>query len=139
MDSVVLEPRKPNANRRSQRVLLSIGIIISGTRHDGVRFEEETATSNVNAHGALILLSYRVEIGQLLTMSNVKTGEQLPCTVIDVTDEDRGKMEVGIEFLKPSPRFWRVSFPPDDWSPRSPEAKKYSGPPTSLPKKASSR
>jgi hypothetical protein len=32
-------------------------------------------------------------------------------------------LEVGIELEKPSPRFWRVSFPPEDWTPRSAEAK----------------
>jgi hypothetical protein len=31
---------------------------------------------------------------------------------------------VGIEFDEPAPRFWRVAFPPEDWSPHSPEAKR---------------
>jgi hypothetical protein len=36
----------------------------------------------------------------------------------------RSQLEVGIEFLGPAPRLWRVAFPPEDWSPRSPEAKR---------------
>ena len=31
------------------------------------------------------------------------------------------KSEVGVEFLKPAPKFWRISFPPDDWTPKDPE------------------
>jgi len=38
---------------------------------------------------------------------------------------------VGIEFLEPSPRFWRIAFPPEDWSARSPEAKGFVTPPVS--------
>jgi len=33
--------------------------------------------------------------------------------------------EIGLEFAKPFPHFWRVAFPPADWSPRSPEAKRF--------------
>jgi hypothetical protein len=30
-----------------------------------------------------------------------------------------------LEFSKPNPGFWRISFPPDDWTNKSPEAKKF--------------
>jgi hypothetical protein len=26
-----------------------------------------------------------------------------------------GKIQMGVEFVKPSPRFWQIDFPPDDW------------------------
>ncbi|HET9993940.1 MAG TPA: hypothetical protein VFQ18_00915 [Candidatus Acidoferrum sp.] len=119
--------------------MLSISIVVSGKRHDSHRFAEETVTSVVNAHGALILLAERVDAGQSLTIRNVKSGEEHPCTVIEIGAEDEGKTEVGIEFSEPSPRFWRVAFPPDDWSPRSPEAKQYSGPPPTFTKRARSK
>jgi hypothetical protein len=31
--------------------------------------------------------------------------------------------EVGLDFVKASPGFWRISFPPPDWTTESPEAK----------------
>jgi hypothetical protein len=68
-----------------------------------------------------------VTVGQLVRMKNVAANEELSCTVIDV---NRGSMlisEVGLEFTQPNPNFWRVSFPPADWSPRNPEAKRYAG------------
>jgi hypothetical protein len=34
-----------------------------------------------------------------------------------------GKAEIGLEFTSPHPTFWRVAFPPEDWTPRHPEAR----------------
>ena len=84
---------------------------------------EETQTLIVNAHGALIQLALTVEMGQLLVIKNKQTMEQLVSRVVHLGAEQTGKREVGIEFEAPSPRFWRVTFPPADWTPRSPEAK----------------
>jgi len=84
---------------------------------------EETQTLIVNAHGALIQLALTVEVGQLLGIKNLQTMEQLVCRVVHLGPDQLGKREVGIEYEVPSPRFWRVTFPPADWTPRSPEAK----------------
>ena len=110
--------------RRSQRVMLSLRILVGGGRHDGKRFSEETVTSVVNAHGALIFLAEKVALGQTVIVRNIKSNEELQAEVVDVGAVYEGKTEVGIEFIEAAPRFWRVAFPPEDWSPRSPEAKR---------------
>ena len=33
------------------------------------------------------------------------------------------KFDVGVDFSQPNPKFWSVSFPPDDWTPSHPDAK----------------
>jgi len=38
-----------------------------------------------------------------------------------------GKAEIGLEFTAPRPTFWRVAFPPEDWTPKSPEARNVLG------------
>jgi len=124
---------RPNAfanQRRSQRVLLSVPLRVSGKRMNGSPFVEHTNTLIVNAHGALILLKEAVHIGQPLTLRNAATGEEEQCTVVDMNDGPNGIPEVGVEFADSNPRFWRVSFPPADWSARSPEAKRYSSSPS---------
>jgi len=105
--------------------MLSIGIVITGDLPNGHRFSEETCTSVVNAHGALILLAEEVTRGQLVTIRNVKSGEELQGEVVEIAESRAGKSEVAVEFLEPSPRFWRIAFPPEDWSARSPEAKGF--------------
>lgn len=122
--------------RRSQRVMLSLKILVGGGRLDGKRFSEETVTSIVNAHGVLIFLAENVTLGQTLIVRNIKSNEQLQAEVVDIGAAYEGKTEIGIEFIEAAPRFWRVAFPPEDWSPRSPEAKRRSVSPPVSPIKA---
>ena len=110
--------------RRSQRILLTIPIVISGIRSNSAPFSERTSTLIVNAHGALIQLRERVLVGQELRMRNSGTNEEIVCTVVDINPGNAARPEVGVEFSVPCPHFWRVSFPPADWTPRSPEAKR---------------
>jgi hypothetical protein len=104
--------------------MLAVKILVGGDRLDGKRFSEEAITSVVNVDGALIFLVEKVKLGQVLIVRNVKSNQELQAEVVDIGPEYEGKSEVGIEFLEAAPRFWRVAFPPEDWSPRSPEAKR---------------
>jgi hypothetical protein len=76
-----------------------------------------TTTLIVNATGALVYLATAVSEGQKLQMVNSITGEQILCTVANITEraEVKAKWEVGIAFTEQKPRFWGISFPPDDW------------------------
>jgi hypothetical protein len=38
---------------------------------------------------------------------------------------ETGATEISVEFESPSPRFWHIAFPPEDWTPKSPEAKRF--------------
>src|SRR5258708_38917007 len=71
----------------------------------------------------MILLGLKVSVGQLLTLRNSTTGEEAACPVVYVSPHESEKQQVGIDFMKPCPRFWRISFPPPDWPTQSPEAK----------------
>lgn len=117
------QPNKTTHLRRSQRVCLSLSITVFREGPGKNVASEETTTLIVNAHGALIQLALTVEIGQLLRIKNTQTLEELVGRVINLGPDQPGKREVGIEFEVPSPRFWRIAFPPSDWTPRSPDAK----------------
>ena len=41
------------------------------------------------------------------------------------------RMQVGVDFMNPCPRFWRISFPPPDWTSQSPDAKGITNRPSS--------
>jgi len=122
-------PLRPNPNakqRRSQRILLAVPVIVSGKRPAGAPFAERTRTLVVNAHGALVELREPVLIGQTLRIKNVATNEEIECRVADINPGNTSLPEVGVEFSgTTAAHFWRVSFPPADWSPRSPEAKRF--------------
>lgn len=110
----------PN-RRRSQRVLLRLPILIVARGADNRHESENAFTINVSAHGALLLLSMRVSLNQKILIRHIETLEEQFVRVIHVTPAAEGKSEVGVDFLKPAPKFWRISFPPDDWTPHDPE------------------
>jgi len=119
-------PMPAGARRRSQRVLMQVGIRIRGKDTQGKDFEEFTETLAINAHGALILLAARVTSGGAVHVRHNKTEEEQECHVAFLGPVRGGKAEIGLEFTAPRPTFWRVAFPPEDWTPRSPEARAIS-------------
>jgi hypothetical protein len=104
-------------NRRSQRIDLHVPVLVYRRPRDGPQFYETTHTLVVSAHGALIPLTDLVARRQLLFVQNTNTGEQEECRVVYVTAEPPGPSKVAVEFTKPVPRFWRVAYPPADWTP----------------------
>jgi hypothetical protein len=120
--------------RRSHRVNIAMPVLVRGTK--GTQsFEEAAQTISVSAHGCMVRMANPVARGQEVAIVNTKTAEELPCTVTFIGQKDQGKTEVGVEFAEPSPLFWRIAFPPEDWDPSE---RKRSGTPHqpagSLPK-----
>jgi hypothetical protein len=101
--------------RRSMRVLLSVPINVSGKNKTNENFDEESRTLVVNAHGALISLAAKVVAGQEITLSNNSTQSSISCRIVYLGNPTSGKVQMGIEFVKPCPSFWQIDFPPDDW------------------------
>lgn len=120
-----IRPGQSTSQRRSQRILFSMPLRVSGKLVNNSAFAEYTSTLIVNAHGGLILLQQAVSPGQIVTLKNVRTEEEVPCTVVYIHPRASGVQEVGVEFEQPNSRFWRVLFPPEDWTPHSPEAKGF--------------
>jgi len=104
-----------SGRRRSMRVLLSVPIYVTGETKEGQKFEEQTRTLVVNAHGALISLAARVMAGQRIQVSNPATRKSMVCRIVYVGNPAAGKMQMGVEFTEPCPCFWQIDFPPDDW------------------------
>jgi hypothetical protein len=117
-------PRDISVRRRSQRVIMSIPVTVKWSGPDGLEAEETTASLVVNAHGALLALAANIAEGQTLRLVNRMTREEESCRVVYLGPASSGKVRVAIEFLQPSPEFWHITFPPDDWLARdTPERK----------------
>ncbi len=102
--------------RRSSRVAIDIPVEVFGQSLDGKIFHEETRTLVVNAHGALISLATGINLRQTILLVNKKTNNQMECRVTFRKEIDKERAEVAIEFANPSPRFWGIAFPPEDWN-----------------------
>jgi hypothetical protein len=132
----IIDPPVVNMSRlrRSQRIHIRIKVVVALRGGNGECRTEETSTRIVSVHGALLLLQMGVDVGEVLTVTNVQTQEEALCRVVNLECSDEpGMQEVGIEFIEPAPKFWGVFFPPESWTPRSPEAKSYTRQTAPLP------
>ncbi len=109
-------PANPSTKRRSSRVAIDMPVEIFGQAVNGKVFREETRTTTVNAHGALLVLGSPVQIKPSVLLINKTTRIEVQCRVISLKETEKGKVELGVEFVIPQPRFWGISFPPEDWN-----------------------
>jgi hypothetical protein len=126
MAPVTNTPVNTGARRRSQRVLMQVAVRIRGVNTQGNTIEEETETLAINAHGALVLLQTRFTSGTKVLLQHKRTQEEQECHVVFLGPVRSGKAEIGLEFTSAHPTFWRVAFPPEDWTPKHPEARTVS-------------
>jgi hypothetical protein len=120
------------AKRRSKRIHIAIPVVVRAKIADR-SIEEPTTTLRVNAHGCLVYLSVQPEVGQEVSLVNTVTQEQAECTVNFVAKRDAAQTEVGLEFTQPSPFFWQMHFPPEDWNPDERKLPTAVGPLTASP------
>ena len=102
--------------RRTQRVLVRVPVRVSWQYTPASHFDEATHTLAISAHGALVSLSKSIGKGQRLELLNIATGDRAEGIVAHLGQRQDDRMEVGIEFILPTPKFWRVAFPPKDWT-----------------------
>jgi len=116
MDITTHPSKLDTKRRRSRRVILCVPVTVSGDSVKGP-FSEDTHTLVVNAHGALILLAAEVLAGQLIQVRSRAHSVQQICRICYLGPTVEGKTQIGVEFAKPAPDFWQISFPPEDWTP----------------------
>ncbi len=68
----------------------------------------------------------RVTSGSKVFMLHKTTQQEQECHVVFLGPVRAGKAEVGLEFTVACPSYWRVAFPPEDWSSKHPEARTVS-------------
>jgi len=105
----------PRLKRRSSRLTIQIPVeVISKGPQNNVR-SDETKTLVVSAHGCAITLNDPVLAGEKLVVIHKMSREEMICRVVVCRQGKGGLWEIGLEFQRPSPMFWHIAFPPDDW------------------------
>jgi len=103
------------SRRRSERVLLQIRLLLEIRLEDGKLASMDVFTLVVNAHGGLLEAGVKLARGQKIWLINTGTGAKVPCHVVGTRKSQDGAFAVAFEFENPSPDFWPISFPPNDW------------------------
>lgn len=101
--------------RRSQRVLLQIRVILEVGIDAGNPIRLEAFTLVVNAHGGLLEMSLPLRAGQRLSLVNPTSGLKKPSRIVGLRRSTDSGFLVAFEFDSPTPKFWPIAFPPEDW------------------------
>jgi len=119
-------PSPASAQRRSRRLYIHIRVRLEWQPENRPLIAEEAETVVVNAHGCLVRLDLVPPLDQKVTLQNTAANQTQEAVVVFVgkAAAKDGKFSVGVEFTEPNASFWRVSFPPEDWSRSHPHAKK---------------
>jgi hypothetical protein len=115
-DQQLTDTKRWSRMRRSQRIELTVPVVVHRRPREGPQFSERAQTLVVNAHGALMALAEKVTLKQKLLVQNIDSGEQKECRVVYVKKEMTGPTKVAVEFNMPAPAFWRIAYPPADWT-----------------------
>jgi PilZ domain len=103
--------------RRSSRLTIQIPVeVICKGAQNSVRVEE-TRTVVVSAHGCALMLKAGVMPGDTVVVIHKMSREEVSCRVVMCRQSKDGNWDTGLEFREPSPKFWHIAFPPDDWDP----------------------
>lgn len=108
--------RIPDTDRRaSERLLMDVPLLVRADAPGDQAFQEETFTVSVSAHGALVMLASRVEVGQTISLVNLQTHAETRGRVARLGSPHGGLAQVGVEFEHPAPEFWHLESLPPSW------------------------
>lgn len=106
-----------NNRRRSQRVLLQISVIVEAEIDRGKLVRLNAFTLVVNAHGGLLEIGLPLRPGQKVALVLPASGLRKSSRIIGFRRSQDAGFLVAFEFDSPTPQFWPIDFPPDDWKP----------------------
>jgi len=108
-------PVEVKNKRRSERVFLTVAVVVSVVWDDGSVMSEPTFPQICNAHGGLLTLRMKLVTGQRFLLENLKTGKVRQCSVVRAEQSANNELLVAFQFATAAPDFWPIAFPPKDW------------------------
>ncbi len=102
--------------RRSQRVIIRIPVTLELTK-SGQVIKIPAHTVAVNVHGAMVLCTRSLDCGATIQIVNERTNERATARVTRTPRDSAEGFLIPLEFDKPYPMYWQISFPPSNWRP----------------------
>jgi hypothetical protein len=104
----------PEERRRSHRVIIRVPLTLETTENDKA-VQLSVHTIAVNVHGAMIVSPRLFGSGATIQIMNERTRQKTEARVTRAARESAEGFLIPIEFTSPSPNFWQISFPPENW------------------------
>ncbi len=102
---------QPPEKRRSDRVILSIPVEVSGIDLSGEDFVEKGLTKVLSRYGAAIIVNRVLGPEQVLTVKRVGGRSEAQARVIGQISSGSGGHVYGMALLEPVGDFWGIAFP----------------------------
>jgi hypothetical protein len=102
--------------RRSQRVIISVPVTLE-LANEGKVVKVAAHTVAVNTHGAMVMCSRTLDSDAKVEIYNERTRERASVRVTRAPRHSAEGFLIPLEFVKPLPTFWQISFPPSNWKP----------------------
>lgn len=102
--------------RRSQRVIIMVPVSLELTK-DGKPVKVTAHTVAVNIHGAMVICQRSLDPDTKVEIVNGRTMERTNARITRTPRQSAEGFLIPVEFVKPSPMFWQISFPPSNWKP----------------------
>src|SRR5271170_7956464 len=99
--------------RSSTRMLVAMPVTISGKTESGQPFEEKTRTVVFNGTGCKLVVEQTLNIGDQLNLVIANSKRHASATVAWIGERKGKQLEAGVDFNRPDPTFWGVTFPDD--------------------------
>ena len=98
--------------RRSPRWKAYVPVFVYGHTDDDGPFHEEAYSAVVSDHGALLIVTTTVPVGERLLLTNKVTHVEQECRVVSVGGREGPSLEIAVEFTRPAPQLWRITAGP---------------------------
>ena len=100
--------------RRSHRVIIHVPVTLELTK-DGQVVKVSAYTVAVNIHGAMVVCHRSVDSETKVEIVNDRTKERASARVTRTPRHSAEGFLIPLQFDKPFPMFWQISFPPSIW------------------------
>jgi hypothetical protein len=92
--------------RRSERIVLEVPVIITTETEEGETLQDEAYSRVVNAHGGLLTVHFELQPDQTIMLTNPKLGMFRQGRVVRCTRASSHEFSMAFAFARPSPEFW---------------------------------
>jgi hypothetical protein len=102
--------------RRSQRVIIMVPVTLELAK-EGKVVKVSAHTVAVNIHGAMVICPRTLDSETKIDIVNERTRGRASARVARAPRQSAEGFLIPVEFEKPFPTFWQISFPPSNWKP----------------------
>jgi hypothetical protein len=102
--------------RRSHRVIIMVPVTLELAK-EGKVVKVSAHTVAVNIHGAMVICPRTFDSETKVDIVNERTRGRASARVTRAPRQSAEGFLIPVEFEKPAPTFWQISFPPSNWKP----------------------